>query len=201
MLKVISLVLGVSFLVGCLNDSDSSDQLPLNEFKAEYTLIDFNLSEDYLYWEVRQGNMLHQEEHEDVVRDQYDEGIYSSLTDVQLEILGSVDSNSGFDYGCAPSYCPYYGAALIDNSIVTIETRADLIAFFGSIDTEAELSVLLSIGYNNAELYEKIEDGYRVIIAWDDLCGTQGKDLIKVYADGTTEKIREISRENYEGCV
>ncbi|MGF1732192.1 hypothetical protein [Photobacterium kasasachensis] len=186
-------------LFGC--NGDNGDELPSTEFSGSYKLSDFTLNENYAYWEVRQGNMSHQESSEDIVLNKFDDDIYSNLSTEQVNLLAEADTNYGFDSRCAPMYCPIYGVAILGTQVTLIESNTDLISFFGEVDTEAELSYLLSVGYANAKYYEKNEIGYKVIIEWDNLCGTRGENLIQVHKNGTVELLKELSTEEYQGCV
>lgn len=190
-------------LLGCGSDdtSEPTDNLPSEEHEESVTLSSFNLSDEYIYWEIRVGNMSHQEPTNDRVIAKYDEEIYSNLTPTEISLLESIDSVTGFDAQCAPSYCPVFGVALFSNSAVAIESKQDLLRFFGDIDTVAELSRWISSNNYSLQKYEVTDYGYRVIASWDNNCGTRGEDLIKVFKDGTIEKIKELSSESYNGCV
>jgi len=186
------------FLSGC---GTEEQRLPSDEYKEEVTLSSFSLNDNYIYWEIRVGNMFHQEEDEDEVILRYDDEVLSELTPAQIKLLENADTNNGFDAYCAPGYCPVYGVALLVDSVFIIESRQDLLTFFGSIDTLAELSRWLDTNGYSLRKYENIASGYRVIAAWDNDCGTRGEDLVEVLLDGTINKIKELSSEEYNGCV
>jgi hypothetical protein len=197
------ILLPILLLFGCNYGSDSkkSESLPTEVNEEIPSFSSFNLSDEYIYWEIRVGNMPHQDSTGDEVIVKYDENIFLNLTSVEKSQLASIDSVTGFDAWCAPSYCPVFGVALLSNEAIAIESRQDLLAFFGAIDTVAELSRWISTNNYGLRKYEITDYGFRVIASWDNDCGTRGEDLIKVFRDGTIEKIRELSSESYNGCV
>lgn len=184
----------------CLGCSDSDD-LPKQAFADEYQLVDFNLSDSYIYWEKRRGNLYGQEGQADEVLIQYDAEIYTDLSTEQIALLDMADTNNGYDAQCLPDYCPLYGVALLQDSIFVIESMTDLVDFFGDIDTEAELYHLLAVDYSVPETFEENDEGYRVVIAWNNLCGLKGTNLIQVYPDGTQALIKELTTEETNTCV
>lgn len=184
----------------CLGCSDSDD-LPKQAFADEYQLVDFNLSDSYIYWEKRRGNLYGQEGQADEVLIQYDAEIYTDLSTEQIALLDMADTNNGYDAQCLPDYCPLYGVALLQDSIFVIESMTDLVDFFGDIDTEAELYHLLAVDYSVPETFEENDEGYRVVIAWNNLCGLKGTNLIQVYPDGTQVLIKELTTEETNTCV
>ncbi|MEP0354732.1 MAG: hypothetical protein ABJH06_05570 [Paraglaciecola sp.] len=184
----------------CLSCSDSED-LPTQAFADEYQLADFNLSDSYIYWEKRRGNLYGQEEQADEVLIQFDAEIYTDLSTEQVALLDTADTNNGYDAQCLPEYCPIYGVALLNDSSFVIESMTDLVDFFGDIDTEAELYHLVSVDSSVAKSYEKNEDGYRVVVEWNNLCGLKGTNLIQVFTDGSQELIKELTTEETGTCV
>jgi len=203
MIKHIIVILLSIYISAC--NSDVQESLPNNAFPEIIRFSDFNLNDEYIYWEVRRGNLPDEEYFEDDVIARFDESILPTLTETQRDLLSSADTNNGFDVQCRPFYCPIYGVALLDDSTFIIESQSDMIYFFDGIDTTAELSSWLSIssslGTTSAKYYEKNESGYRVILDYDNLCGTKGTNLIQVYTDGTVELIKELSKKTYDGCV
>ena len=203
MIKHIIVILLTISISAC--NSDNEESLPNNEFPEITVFSDFSLNDEYIYWEVRRGNLPDEEYFEDAVIARFDESILTTLTETQRDLLSSADTNNGFDVQCRPAFCPIYGVALLNDSVFIIESQSDMIYFFDGIDTTAELSSWLSIssslGDTSPKYYEKNESGYRVILDYDDLCGTKGTNLIQVYTDGTVELIKELSTETYDGCV
>ena len=198
----------IALLTGCdSNDrSNSGNTLPSIAFSDDYQLSSFTLSDDYAYWEIRRGKLSEGEIQGYRVLEQFDEDSFNSLDETQTEIISNTSSLSGFAGFCRPSFCPVYAVAINGYSVTVIDSGYDLTEFFGEIDTEAELKVRLDYAQDYAQrttptFYEEVDDGYMVLMSWDTLCQLRGEDLIKVYRDGTIEKIREISRENYESCV
>jgi hypothetical protein len=198
-----AICLSILVLLGCDYEFDSkkSENLPSEVYEELPSFSSFNLSDEYIYWEIRVGNMPHQDSTDDEVIVKYDEDIYLNLTPVEKSQLDSIDSVTGFDAWCAPSYCPVFGVALLPNEAIAIESSQDLLIFFGTIDTLAELSRWISTNNYGLRKYEITDYGFRVIASWDNDCGARGEDLIKVFHDGTIEKIRELSSESYNGCV
>jgi len=199
MVKTLVISLLSITLLGCQSDGD--DALPNTQFASSYQLSDFNLNDSYNYWEVRRGNMQHQAEEADEVMVRFNDEIHASLTTEQRELLANADTNNGYDAQCLPSYCPIYGVALLNDNAVVIESKSDLLEFFGDIDTEAELAHLLSIGYSTPKFFQKNDLGYKAILGWDSLCGQRGENLIQVDFDGTITIIKELSTEEYNSCV
>jgi hypothetical protein len=197
------ILLSIFLLFGCDYglDSKKNENLPSEVYEELPSFSSFNLSDEYIYWEIRVGNMSHQDSTDDEVVVRYDEDIFLNLSPVQKSQLASTDSITGFDAWCAPSFCPVFGVALLPNEAIVIESRQDLLSFFGIIDTVAELSRWISTNNYGLRKYEITDYGYRVVASWDNDCGTRGEDLIKIFHDGTIEKIRELSSESYNGCV
>ena len=185
-------------LIACNKDDEL---LPDNVFSDVYQLSDFSLNDAYLYWEIRLGNMEYQADDEDFILDSFDGDILEQLTPEQLSLLDHADTNNGFDAACAPSYCPIYAVALLTGSVFVVQSPSDLLVLFDVIDTEAELYYLLSVNASQAKYFQENSLGYKVIVEWDNLCGTRGEDLVQVYTDGTIEKIRQLNTESYQGCV
>ena len=176
-----------------------------NDFSDSYQLSDFNLSANYDYWEIRRTWDYEDEIQYDVIA-RYDESAYKNLDATQIQLLEDATSQSGFAGYCFPAYCPYYAVAIEGYSVSIIDTRSLLVDLFGSIDTEAELFVLLDYDQSyrpttKALSYSPTDGGYLVVLAWDTTCQLRGKDLVKVYTDGTVEKIRELSKTKYSGCA
>lgn len=183
------------FFTGCGSEDENS--LPATEYDLRPTLTDFNLSDEYRYWEIRRGEF----EGPDSKIAQYNEDIYSALSESQQSQLDDVSSDTGFDAYCQPNYCPVYAVALISDSIMLIDSIEDLKAFFGTIDTPAELHRWLQSYEYRLKKYDETEYGYRVLASWDNLCGRKGQDVIDVYSDGSIVFIKEVSSEEYLGCV
>ena len=130
----------------------------------------------------------------------FDNSRYEQLSTEQLSRLNSINVDNGYDTKCGADYCPIYGVAVLSDSFFTIESETDLITFFDEIDTEAELYVYLSKSGSQAKTYEKNGLGYKVLISWDNNCGTRGENLVQVFTDGTVEVIQELSVSEYNGC-
>ncbi|MGJ8678955.1 hypothetical protein [Paraglaciecola sp.] len=196
-MRLLNLVLVTLLLAGC----EDKDNLPLTKYELSPKFSDFNLSEDYIYWEVRRGNMAGQDASEDTVQIRYDDDMYINLSEYQLELLTNSDTNNGFKGECLPSYCPIYGVGLLVDSVFVIESKDDLLTFLGSIDTPAELALWSSAQGYELLKYDITEYGYRALVSWDNNCGKKGKDLVDVYSDGTISLVKEISSEDTNYCV
>ena len=202
-MKRIIFVLISIVLHGC--GGDEVMQLEHN-FAETYQLSDFNLPENYDYWEIRQTwPSLEEEEPYDVIT-QYDENAYNNLDATQKQLLEDVTSQNGFAAYCFPGYCPYYAVAIEGYNVTIVETRSQLLDFFGAIDTEAELAVFMDYDQSYRPIteplsYRPTDYGYMVVLAWDTTCGLRGKDLVKVHRDGTVQKIRQLSKTEYNGCA
>lgn len=212
-LNRLSFILLTIFIVGCDNEKNSTenefDTLPTETYEEVSELSGFNLSRDYIYWEVRRSYFTYHyssenegeyEYGEDVLH-QYDEAAYNNLTPLQLEMLEGVNSVNGFDDDCPPDYCPIFGVALLSNEPVVIASEQSLLEFFGDIDTPAELSRWVWANDYSLKFYEETNYGYRVVADWDNDCGERGQDLIKVFKDGSIEKVEELSIEFYDTCA
>ncbi len=186
------------FLFACNHTQQAN--LPSTKFSEEYTLSDFNLNDDYSYWEIRQGNNHYQDE-EHTVLQKFDEEKHAQLSSKQKYQLNALNIDYGFDSKCLPDYCPVYGAALLNDSIFTVQSKSELLTFFQHIDTEAEVYIYLSTQGSTAKAYEKNALGYKVLLAWDNSCGSRGENLVQVYSDGTVEVIQELSTTEYDGCI
>ena len=191
---------------GCSSDGSnrSEDSLPSTPFSETYELEDLNPAGEVEYWEVRQGPHVGEDLSQFNVRERY--GNRDSLDDAQRELLQSSTSQTGFAVGCLPGHCPIYAAAITGYDVRTLDSQESLAEFFGGIDTEAELFIYLSYISSYALsthplTYEKVDEGFLVVLQWDSLCLNRGRDLVKVYPDGTVEKIHELDRETYDVCV
>lgn len=178
----------------------SSTQMPSRSFSDQYSIADFKLNDNYQYWEIRKGSDLTQVKTSHTVIYKYDLEKYSTLQPELSTRLNAVQSDYGFDTQCQPKYCPIYAVATLENDIVLIESRDDLLIFFDKIDTEAEVFIYLNNSGTQPKFYEKNNLGYKVLVAWDDLCGTRGENLVQVFTDGTVEVIQELSVSEYDGC-
>jgi hypothetical protein len=194
----ISVTLTFTLMLVACNSSEEA-QLPTRSFADSYSLTDFNLNDDYRYWEIRQGNSSYQKAGHTVLQ-KFDTNKHSTLTSDQISRLQKINVDNGYDSTCRPEYCPIYGVAVLSDSFFTIESETDLITFFDEIDTEAELYVYLSKSGSQAKTYEKNGLGYKALVSWDNYCGTRGENLVQVFTDGTVEVIREISVSEYNGC-
>ncbi|MGJ8681026.1 hypothetical protein, partial [Paraglaciecola sp.] len=125
---------------------------------------------------------------------------YSALQPELSSRLNAVQSDYGFDTQCQPNYCAIYGVAVLEGDITVIESQDDLLLFFDYIDTEAEVYVYLNRKGTQPKAYEKNALGYKVLVSWDNLCGTRGENLVQVFTDGTVEIIQELSVQEYDGC-
>jgi len=200
------------FQLGCSENKsdDSPGSLPHLEFEklSSYLLSDFDLPSDVAYWEARRGSLPQSEwrdsigySYEDDLLFSFDEIALEALTVQQKDSLNQADSEYGFSSQCQPSYCPIYGVSILGDSAVVISSDSDLLAHFGNIDTVAELHFWLWAQSYNAKFYQEVGGGYLVVVGWDNLCGTRGEDLLYVDYNGTITKQREISTEEYSGCV
>lgn len=198
--------------LGCIEDlhKDSEDPLPSNEFEqlSSYSLSNFDLANDVVYWEVRRGSFPESEwldsieySYEDELVFSYDNNALNSLNDLQTNNLNQADSEYGFSAQCEPSYCPIYGVAILGDSVNVITSGSELLALFGTINTIAELHFWLWSKEYKAETYQEVDGGYLVVADWDNLCGTKGKDLVFVDYNGVITKQRALSREEYLGCA
>ncbi len=204
-------------LVACSGDDGPSDRpgdveretfsLPETAFSGEYSSGDFSLAESVDYWEVRRGPMSISDDDEFERVLSFDPSTYKALDDTQKAIIQETRvQSSGFGAQCQPLYCPLYAVSLSGYDAMAIDSDPQLMAFFGGIDTEAELFVYLTYAQNYKEqvtplAFEANAEGYRVHVAWDSLCLVGGEDLIQVSPDGTIEKLEELSREETGVCV
>lgn len=194
----ISVTLAITLVLVACNSSEQT-QLPVQPFADKYSLADFTLNDDYHYWEIRQGNTSYQKSGYTVLQ-KFETNKHSTLTVDQIATLEKINVDNGYDSTCRPDYCPIYGVAVLSDSFFTIESESDLITFFDEIDTEAELFVYLSKAGSIAKSYEKNGLGYKVLVSWDNFCGTRGENLVQVFTDGTVEVIQELSVSEYDGC-
>ena len=175
--------------------------MPDQSFSHSYNAADFNLSENDEDWEIRKGPVSGSSSTDYEVRSQYDTEYFDGLSEFQRELVRDQASNFGYDAQCMPGYCPIYIVALLNGSPVVIDSRTELLAFLGEIDTESELSLWLSANNYSGLNYEFDNGVYHVLAGWDSLCGTRGTDLIRVLPTGEIDFIRQQSEENYSGCV
>ncbi|WP_300426627.1 hypothetical protein [uncultured Thalassolituus sp.] len=206
----LSFLLLLSLIVSGCGGDKSDGSLPDMEFggKSNYVLSDFDLNNEVRYWEIRMGPLPQSEWRDEIgylyeydVLYQFDETGLASLSEQEVQNLNDVDSQYGFSSECLPDYCPIYGVSVQGGSVVVIASDQELLDFFGTINTHAELDVWLWAKSYQARYYQEVEGGYMVVVAWDNLCGTSGEDLIFVDHNGVITKQREISRESYSGCV
>lgn len=195
--RFFSLVALLLLLSAC---GENKPDLPTEEFSKDYILADFNLDEDYDYWEVRLGRPWETGDSAVEVLYQYDDDAYAGLDSTQLQVLSDTKSDNGISYGCYPSGCNFYVIALLGYSPVIVDSVVDLNEFLGEIDTEAELWVRLDYAsdYHEITTPESFEEvpggGYRAVISWNNTGGTRGRDLVTVSPDGSIEKITELER-------
>ncbi|MEM8594501.1 MAG: hypothetical protein AAGF06_06775, partial [Pseudomonadota bacterium] len=218
--RTMKTLLSVWLLMGLMacSPTDSSDEQPLNDappqngvevpsgktvFKSAYALNDFNLSVPSSYWETR---LFDTQENAHSVERRFGVQEYTQLSGHQQSLLALKTSSAGFAVKCRPAECPVYGVSIHNSDVMLLTNKAELKEFLGDIDTEAEAFVWLSYAQDYQQrmtpmTFEKTSDGYLVELNWDTECQLKGKDLVKVTHDGRIEKVREISRETYEGCV
>lgn len=204
------LLLLLSLIVSSCGGDESNGSLPDKDFggKSNYVLSDFDPNDEIKYWEIRRGPLPQSEWRDEIgylyeydVLYQFDETRLESLSDAEVQNLNDADSQYGFSSQCLPDYCPIYGVSVQRSSVVIIASDQELLDFFGTINTLAELDIWLWANSYQARHYQEVESGYLVVVAWDNLCGTSGEDLIFVDHNGVITKQREISRESYSGCV
>lgn len=191
------LIITLSMLSGCMHDDSDgtqNDGLPATEFSGAYVLADFTLSDTYAYWEIRRGEPGIPEI-DYIVIASFDEERLQSLTDAQLEALAVASADIGFRSECEPGGCPVYGVAIKGDFPVLITSDAQLLSFFGQIDTPAELSLWLTAHDYTPVSYEETAAGYLAVADWDNLCGTRGSDLLFVGSDGVITVQRTLSQE------
>lgn len=195
------------FLLFSCNTTNSNSlpilntEIPLaNSFQAkdEYSLSDFTLNNNYSYWEIRMNYPNSGETNTPLQSYQEDEN--KKLTQAQQSRLKDVKSNAGFLDLCYPEKCPVYGVSLVDNTTIMLTTDDSLLAFFGLIDTEAELNIWLWANNYEGLSYQKVGNGYQVVANWNNLCGTRGKDLVYVDENGKITKLKGFSTHEYGSC-
>ncbi|MCF2947474.1 hypothetical protein L0668_05100 [Paraglaciecola aquimarina] len=203
-MKNFSFTLIISIMLLACNGTEQTNstsvQLPASSFAEQYSMADFKLNDNYQYWEIRKGTDLSTAKVGHTVLNKYDPEKFTALQNDLSNRIEAVQSDYGFDSQCLPSYCPIYGVAIRQDDIVVIESQQDLLVFFDYIDTEAEVFVYLNKNGAVPKSYEKNALGYKVLVAWDDLCGTHGEKLVQVFTDGTVEDIKELSETQYDGC-
>ncbi|MDH5547564.1 MAG: hypothetical protein OEZ43_18435 [Gammaproteobacteria bacterium] len=193
-------------VLGCFH-SESDTDLPSTSFPqkwTDYAFSDFSLSDEYVYWETRLGEVIGDESgrnEPDLVLGSFDLATFNNLSDVQKLALSNADSEIGFAAQCLPGYCPVYGVAIKGDTAVVISTKEELLAFLGEIDSTAELAVWLWANEYSAKFYKLTDAGYEVIVAWDTHCQLKGEDLVFVDKAGVITKQRMISTESYESCA
>ena len=201
------LLISALVLAGTLTSCGGDDAVVLeNEFQLAYQLSEFNLSKTYRYWEIRRGSVEFEESDEYEVIVQFDATAYNGLVDDIKSVLSDAQSQNGFFAQCLPSYCPIYGAAISDqNDVELIDSNTLLKAFFGDIDTEAELFIWVKYSrlsfYNEPLSYEAYEQGYKVVVEWDTLCQRKGSSLIYVDQNGDITELKQLTEEHYDSCA
>lgn len=198
-MKSISLTILLSLFLFACNGESTQAPLPAKNFKDQYTLADFKLNDIYQYWEIRKGNHSYQSQGHEVLY-QFDETKYTQLSTQQIERLQTIHTDYGYDSQCQPEYCPIYAVAVQPDNYFVIQSETDLIVFFEEIDTEAEVFYYLSKSGTSPKSFEKNTLGYKVLVAWDNHCGTRGEKLVQVHTDGTVETIKELNESHYDGC-
>jgi len=165
-------------------------------------LVDFKLSVETQYWEVRNGQDPYVYPNYNVIA-QYDEEIWQNLNALEQDALQSASANTGFRDMCAlgwiPDGCLRYAVALTSGSIITINTKVALLDFFGEIDTVAELAFWLSQRNEWLRFYRITEFGYQVL-ATENFCGNITDGVSDVYKDGTVVQLEVVAYEN-DGTV
>ncbi len=196
------------FLVACGGSSDEDTSLEHDypemnsgSYASNYSMTDFSISTASDYWEIRTGLPSEPEEYS-LVR-VVDEDTLTALSDVQRDVLNSTASGSGFKIDCQIS-CFNYLVSVKDDYATVISTYDELKAFFGSIDTEAELYVWLSESDYSLEVeprsWEATATGFKAIIEWDTHCAHSGTDLVDVSSDGTITLLERLEEKTDGPC-
>lgn len=193
----------IACLFGC-GDGNSFQPVPvpINSFSglSEYTQNNFDLGETSEYWEVRRGDDGGSGDLSAVLY-QSDTDAYELLSAQDLALLEAQSSISGFTYTCLPGSCPIYAVTLDGGSARTISSDAELKLFFADINTEAELYIWLWANNYSAKLFDQLDDGYRVLVEWDDYCGKRGERIVHVGFDGEIIELIDVLTESYDGCA
>lgn len=203
--RIFSLIALFPLLSAC---GENGPDLPTKEFSEEYVLADFNLDEDYDYWDIRLEYSFESADPPYRFIYQYDPEVYENLDNVQLQTLESISSENGIIP--ITIFGNIYAVALLGYSPLVIDSVVDLVEFFDEIDTEAELWVRLRYAtdydtgttiyapYTGADIipetFEEVPAGYRVVLRWYDGRGEQGKDLVIVRTNGSVTKLDQLER-------
>ncbi len=200
LLPVIATLTPLLLLTACGASSDDDQELE-HQFSDNYSISDFSLSADTDYWEIRTAIPETPEDYS--TNRQVDEAAFISLSPVQTDVLNATFSESGFKTGC-PNTCFNYVVSLSDDYATVISSYDELKAFFGNIDTDAELYIWLSESdYSlvvEPQSWEATATGYRAIITWDSLCAHRGTDLVDVTADGTITMVKRFEEKTDGSC-
>ncbi|MGI1678787.1 MAG: hypothetical protein K6L75_08655 [Cellvibrionaceae bacterium] len=204
-MKIVGILMILCGLTACLSeDSDSELIVVLNESfynLDEYELADFNLSDDFDYWEVRKGEVRDGNfivEPEEILY-VYDDDAFAGLSNQQVADLDATVSRNGFIAFCQPDYCPIYGVTVIGNGTALIDSKSELLDFFEDIDTEAELHLWLWANDYTALSYELAPSGYLAVVRWSNGCDRRGEKIVYVDFDGDISTQRVIFVEKYNG--
>lgn len=187
------------------NSIAANPDLPDTPFseRSAYVLADFDLETTPVYWEVRRGPVEGPDVEEEPVHVlySYDSSATEEFTQIQIDALAEAESSSGFGVSCLPMYCPIYGVIIEGNEAQLLTTESELLAFFGNINSEAELNLWLYANEYYARTYQEVDGGYEVVAAWDDSCGENGEDLLFVDTAGVITKLETLWSEEDNVCA
>lgn len=207
-LKFVTLLPIGAFLVGCGSSDDDKDQrddLPelANVFQPipDYAFDDFQLDSNVLYWEIRAGNRDPRAGGTTEAVWRYDTDRYQALTDEQQAQLDATESTGRLQDSCMTEYCVNYGAAITEDGVEVLHDEPGLLAFFGRIDSEAELNFWLWANEYNGLTYEVVDAGYTAIAFWSDpLCAEDVYYRLYVDANGAISETEEVLRREPTVC-
>lgn len=189
-------------LTGC----DSEHKGFSNSFAGNYQITDFQFASEHQYWEIRRGWFEQNPEVEHSVLNQFDPASLLTLSQATQTALAETKLYSGFYSSCFPAGCPIYAVAVDNNELlVEIDSRNKLLAFFGDIDTEAELDIW--VRYSGFEAitvpvtYEQHQLGYKVMVNWDTTCQLRGSSIVLVEFNGQVSELEQIDTEEYDSCA
>lgn len=168
--STVAMAFALMITTGCGSSSDKSVPTLALTFRSpsHYSLDDFALGEDVLYWELRtrQGSNP-----PSPTAWTYDPPSREALSEEQKALLESTDSNFGLQPGCQIDDCVLFGAAVTQEGIQVLSSNAELLAFFAPINSEAKLHLWLWANDYQGHTYEAVESGYNAVVhVADPLC-------------------------------
>lgn len=188
------------FIAACGSDSGDPDLAftgssapPLSDTNAD----GFNLAAPVDYWETRGRNpdsASGLQPSERIFR--YDADRYASLSEAQISDLAAADSQTGFRYGCIPASCAIYAVAVTGDTTLIINSTPLLLAFIGTIDTAAELTLWLWAADYELRQYRRTAGGYEAFVVQDNACGRVRTAIVFVDTNGVITELESVVRED-----